>query len=424
MSETVVATAPAAPAVEANEAALFIVQHGGVAIAVAIAAAEALGAEDVGALRVLNPDDFTAAGLKRAPAKKIVAALGEGNKPENVGAGTAAQPAVNPLLSNMASAVAQMGSYMSFIPSISDDSSLMKALSGGVESVPAPADIEGACRAYFTAAYGMFGVDRVILSAVKRKVKARGRVGAPSMMKLARRLRVKRHPEIFAQLDVNTSDVMTRDDQQDFLDAMRLLMVKLQEFYGPVTAHAAQIDDFYRQNQLLLVSGGLGAIMEQFQPQQVQVAATGVVKAMNDAYAWTGAYVARGLGADASGIAELIKDSEIHAMLGVEGAQQLLDDLGVGLAADGWLQEERLIQYTQMAVGLPRRRPEEAVQVIRAMKYVGQMIPWEKLVQPIDAGKIWKGQTEDDEPRRRATVRTSADATPPPVAWDDRRFGR
>ncbi|OHB16585.1 MAG: hypothetical protein A2605_04135 [Candidatus Zambryskibacteria bacterium RIFOXYD1_FULL_39_35] len=332
-----------------------------------------LGVETETDLSSLTEGDLTGAGVKKIPARKIIAALAPApSTPEPV-----------------AGAVAAV-SFDSVLPAVPTDASWLEALrTGGVLKVD-QSSVISAIRVALAYKAGLYEIPDGLVRLMENFADSNDEQVDPVFFKLRKQITRRSYGEIFEAIDgLDGSYVTDARKKQLFVRVDQHLWPSIVQFYDQLRAWQeawmqGAANPAMMMNAILASSGG-GMSMP---PGMMQPPDTGVLRdhadAVNDAlnrvFAGTGVQIAAALAYEASRIKEALEDPRLPALTGAANRDQMLKMLKVAVSATYPRLETNL---TRFVLAVMRAKDQaagnEEIQYFSALFMLGSQIPWSQM---------------------------------------------
>lgn len=337
---------------------------------------EDLGAKSVEDLVGLNEADLVGAGMKKLPARKLVAALAVSTPDHTSTVPTGTFGAV---------------SFDDVLPSVPSDNSWLEALrTGGVLKVE-QSTVISAIRATLAHRAGLFSVPESLVAKMETFADQNEEQVDPEFFKLRKQLTRRSYAEIFEAIDGLDGNYVTEARK-------KLLFQRIdQNLWPAIIAFYEQLKSWQEawmqgvanpmmmMSAFMAASGGGGGVMP---PGMMQPPDTGglrdyadaVADAINKVFAGTGVQITAAVGYDASNIKKTLDNPRLPALIGVPNRDQMLRQLGVAVSATYPRLENNLTRYV-LAIMQVKDQPAgaEELKYFGSLFMLGSQIPWDQL---------------------------------------------
>ncbi|MFH1030533.1 MAG: hypothetical protein V1770_04710 [bacterium] len=347
-----------------------------------------LGVESVEDLNVLTEADLTGIGMKKVPARNLVATLKPSAPPVDVSAASA----------NAVSAV----SFDAILPAVPSDASWLEALrTGGVLKVE-QSTVISAIRAALAHHAGLFTIPDALVGLMEKFADQNEDQVDPEFFKLRKQMTRRSYAEIFEAIDGLDGAYVTEARKKQLLQ-------RLDQYLWPaILAFYAQLKNWQEawmqgvanpamvMSAMMAASGGLGGALP---PGMMQPPDTGSLRdyadaladAVNKVFAGTGVQIVAALAYDATKIKETLSNPRLPALIGAANRDQMLRQLGVAVSATYPRLETNLTRFV-LAIMQVKDLPagNEELQYFGTLFMLGSQIPWDQLTggNPARDGKI------------------------------------
>ncbi len=325
--------------------------------------------EDLGAL---TEADLIEAGMKRIPARNLLAAL---------------KPAVSAPAD--AAAMARI-SFEGVLPPVPDDTSWLAALKvGGVLKFNRETVI-GTVSAALANRVGLYDLPEKIVIAMERNAESLEEPASPEFWDMQRTLTERSYAEIFAAMPGPTGRFATKSRKTALLAKMdtnlwpslisfQELLVGWIDSWQKGMANPATMMAVFAS-----MAGGAGGLSSGMMPPPptdgLRDAAEAVITSINGIFAGTGIPVAMALAYDAQQIRRALENPSLPAQVGALNRDQMLKQLGVAVSSDYPRLEQSLKGYTLGVIELPNVSVGQTeLTYITALWQLGVAIPWSHL---------------------------------------------
>ena len=327
-------------------------------------------------LTALTEQDLVDAGMKKIPARRVVAALA----PSRTATGVAD--------SSAASAVAV--SFDAVLPTVPTDASWLEALrTGGVLKVD-QSTVISAIRAALAHRAGLFSIPEGLVRLMEKFADENDEQVDPEFFKLRKQMTRRSYAELFEAIDGLDGSYVTETRKKQLFErvdthlwpAIILFYDQLKSWQEAWMQGAA--NPALMMSAIMASSGG-GFAMP---PGMMQPPDTGTLRdhadavadAVNRVFAGTGVQIAAALAYDASQIKETLENSRLPALTGAANRDQMLKQLGVAVSATYPRLETNLTRFV-LAVMRVKDQPagNEELQYFGALFMLGSQIPWDQL---------------------------------------------
>ena len=330
-----------------------------------------LGATTVEDLAGLTEDDLVEAGMKKLPARKLVAVLA----PARPASDTAALAAV---------------SLDAVLPVVPSDSSWLEALkAGGVLKVD-QSSVISAVRAALAYRVNLFEIPNLLVKAMERFADENVEQVDPEFFKLRKQMTRHDYADIFAAIEGFEGSYATEARRKQ-------LLARVDEHLWPaIVAFHEQLRSWQSawmqgaanpamMMSVIMASSGGGSVIP---PGMMAPPETGVLRdyadavadAVNKVFAGTGVQIAAALAYDATKVKETLENPRLPALIGAANRDQMLKQLGVAVSATYPRLETNLTRFV-LSIMRVKDQPagNEELQFFGALFMLGSQIPWDQL---------------------------------------------
>lgn len=348
-----------------------------------------LGATAVEDLSGLTEEDLVGCGMKKLPARKLVAALAP------------AKPAAVEVAASAPSAVSTV-SFDSVLPSVMSDESWLEMLrTGGVLKVD-QSTVISAIRAALANRTGLFTIPEKLVTLMERFADENEEQVDPEYFKLRKQLMRRSYAEIFEAIDGLEGSYVTESRKNRLLSRVdETLWPAIIAFYEQLKSWQeawmqGAANPAMMMSAIMAASGGMGVMP----PGMMQPPDTGVLRdyadavanAVNKAFAGTGVPIAAALAYDAKKIKESLANPRLPALIGAPNRDQMIRQLGVAVSATYPRLEQNVTRFV-LAIMQAKDQPagNEELQYFGTLYMLGSQIPWPELGANYSAGKRLTG---------------------------------
>lgn len=348
-----------------------------------------MGLETVAHLDVLSEDDLVSAGMKKIPAKGVIASLKDAKV-------AAADPA------------AAMSVSFDNLPAVPNDASWMDALrTGGVLKVD-QSSVISIVRVVLAQKVGLYGIPGQLAKLMEEFADTNEDQIDPAFYKIRKQLTRRSYAEVFEAIDGLDGSYVTDERKKKVLG-------RVNDYLWPaITGFNETVQgwqDAYMRgfaNPALMMQGLAAAIRGGAVPAAMlqQVPDTGGVRdaadALNDAankvFAGTGVQIGAALGYEAMQVREMILDPRLPSLIGVPNREQMLKRLGVAVPATYTRLETNLTRFV-LGIMQVKDQPSgnDEVLYLSSIAMLGTQIPWDQLGVSLN-GKARRPRGIGEEP--------------------------
>ncbi len=342
-----------------------------------------LGAATVEDLSALTEADLVGIGMKKLPARKLVADL----KPVEV----APTPAASPV-STM--------SFDSILPNVPTDSSWLEALrTGGVLKVD-QSTVIGAIRAALAHKARLYDIPDGLVTMLERFAEENEEQVDVEFFKLKKQLTRRNYAEIFSAIEGLDGSYVTEGRKKQLFGRIdEHLWPSIETFYGQLKGWQEAwlqggANPMIMMSAIMAASGGGAGVMP---PGVMQPPDTGglrdhadaVADAINKCFAGTGVQIASALAYDATKIRETLENPRLPALVGAANRDQMLRQLGVAVSATYPRLETNLTRFVLSTLQVKDQAAgTEELQYFSSLFMLGSQIPWDQLGNKRPSGKL------------------------------------
>jgi hypothetical protein len=329
-----------------------------------------LGASTIEDLAGLTEDDMTQIGMKKIPARKLIAAL----KP-------------------IESHAATVGNAMSFddvLPAVPTDASWLEALrTGGVLKVD-QSTVISAVRAALAHRAGLYTIPDRLVELMERFADENDEQVSTDYFKLRKQMTRRSYADIFQAIDGLDGNYVTEGrKKQLFARIDKNLWPAILSFYSQLKSwqeawmQGAANPAMMMSAIMAATGGGTALPTGMMQPPDTGVLrdhADAVADAVNKVFAGTGVQIAAALAYDATQIKETLSNPNLPALTGSANRDQMLRQLGVAVSATYPRMETNLTRFV-LAIMQVKDQPAgtEELQYFGTLFMLGSQIPWDQL---------------------------------------------
>jgi hypothetical protein len=346
-----------------------------------------LGATTTEDLSGLNEQDLVDCGMKKLPARKLIASLA----PIKTDAPTAATTStVNTV------------SFDSVLPIVPSDASWLEALrTGGVLKVD-QSTVISAIRATLAHRAGLFTIPNGLVDLMEKFADQNEEQVDPEFFKLRKQMVRRSYAEIFEAIDgLDGSYVTDARKKQLFQRIDQNLWPAIISFYNQLKAWQeawmqGAANPALMMSAIMAASGGMNAMP----PGMMQPPDTGVLRdhadavadSVNKVFAGTGVQIAAALAYDASKIKETLSNPRLPALIGATNRDQMLRQLNVAVSATYPRLEQNLTRFV-LSIMQVKDQPagNEELQYFGTLFMLGSQIPWDQLNSDYSTGNKLTG---------------------------------
>lgn len=346
-----------------------------------------LGAEKIEDLAGLTEADLIGVGMKKIPARKVLAGI-KASQPSTAAAETAA-------------AGAAAISFDSVLPAVPTDESWLQALrTGGVLKVD-QSTVISAIRAALAYRAGLYDIPTGLVQLMEQFADTNEEPVDAEFFKLRRQMTRRSYAEIFEAIPgLDGSYVTDARKKVLFQRIDQNLWPAIIAFYGQLKQWQeawlqGASNPMLMMNMVMAAGGGVmgGALP----PGMMQPPDTGTLRdyadaladAVNKVFAGTGMQIAAAMAYDASEIKKTLENPRLPALTGSPNRDQMLRQLGVAVSATYPRLETNLTRFV-LAVMRVKDQPagNEELQYFGALFMLGSQIPWDQLGEITRGGKV------------------------------------
>jgi len=339
-----------------------------------------LGVSTEADLASLTEADLMEAGMKKIPARKLLAALA-------------------PVVETAASAVGAAAlSFDGVLPSVPSDASWLEALrTGGVLKVD-QSTVISAIRAALAHRAGLYGIPEGLVGLMEKFADENEEQVDSEFFKLRKQMTRRSYAEIFEAIDgLDGSYVTEARKKQLFARIDQYLWPSIFSCYSQLKSWQeawmqGAANPAIMMSAIMAASGGIGTMppgmMQPPDTGTLRDTADAVADAVNKVFAGTGVQIAAALAYDASKIKETLENPRLPALTGAANRDQMLRQLGVAVSATYPRLETNLTRFV-LSVMRVKDQPagNEELQYFGALFMLGSQIPWEQLGDRAGAGR-------------------------------------
>lgn len=337
-----------------------------------------LGVESIKELAVLEASELTAAGMKLAKAKTMIAELNASeSKPEQPA--TVTPPTVN----DRAIVQQQFEALLQPVPN--DESWLNSLKSGGVLKIDDSSYI-AAIRAALADVAGLYDIPEKLAKAMEQYADETEEQVDPMFFSLRKSLIRRNYSEIFAAIDGLDGSFVTDGRRREFLGRIR------DTFWPAIIDSYRALDSWYQAfraaytdpSMLLAALGGgmAGAGMSMVAPpdaSQLHDAGDVLVDAINRVFRGTGVQIAAAMAYDANTIRNTLEKPGLPAMIGVKNRELMLKKIKTNVSSNYIRLEQNLVKYVLNFVKHDTVTSDVESQYFAALWQLGTQIDWGEL---------------------------------------------
>lgn len=329
-----------------------------------------LGASTIEDLAGLTEDDMTQIGMKKIPARRLIAAL----KP----------------IESHAAAVGNAMSFDDVLPAVPTDASWLEALrTGGVLKVD-QSTVISAVRAALAHRAGLYTIPDRLVELMERFADENDEQVSTDYFKLRKQMTRRSYADIFQAIDGLDGNYVTEGrKKQLFARIDKNLWPAILSFYSQLKSWQeawmqGAANPAMMMNAILAATGGGTALPTgMMQPPDTGVLrdhADAVADAVNKVFAGTGVQIAAALAYDATQIKETLSNPNLPALTGSANRDQMLRQLGVAVSATYPRMETNLTRFV-LAIMQVKDQPAgaEELQYFGTLFMLGSQIPWDQL---------------------------------------------
>lgn len=335
-----------------------------------------LGAKSVEDLTTLTEADLVGVGMKKIPARRLLAGL--------------TPPAPEPAAGAFTTGAVSTVSFDSVLPSVPSDASWLEALrAGGVLKVD-QSTVISAIRAALAHRAGLFSIPEGLVKLMEKFADENEEQVEPEFFKLRKQMTRHSYAEIFAAIEGLDGAYVTETRKKQLFQRID------QHLWPAIIAFNGQLKSWQEawlqgaanpalmMSAIMAASGGMGAMP----PGLMQPPDTGVLRdyadavadAVNKVFAGTGVQITAALAYDASQIKETLENPRLPALTGAANRDQMLRQMGVAVSATYPRLETNLTRFV-LSIMQVKDQPagNEELQYFGTLFMLGSQIPWDQL---------------------------------------------
>jgi len=373
-TESTVITPTAAPAVVSDDVCAKLTAYGATE-SVIEKIVDDLGVETMEDLASLEVDDLTAAGMKLAKARKLVAEMKGSNKP------AATAPAVTAEVERRTI----QNQFSDLLPGIPSDESWLNALkTGGILKVDESSYI-AAIRAALADRAGLYNVPEALSKAMEKYADETEEQVDPTFYALRKSLTRRTYGDIFAAIDGLDGTFITESRRKEFLRRIHdNLWPAIAESYhtldGWYQTYRASFSD--PSTLITALSGGAAGAMGMITPPDtasIHDAGDTLVDSINRVFRGTGVQVAAALAYDANVIRNTLEDPRLPSMIGTKNREMMLKKIGANVSSNYIRLEQNLVKYVLAFAKHDTVTSDVEVNYFIALWQLGTQVNWNEL---------------------------------------------
>lgn len=310
--------------------------------------------------------------------RSAIANLRASEKP----AANAAVPAVGP-------------SFGTVLPAVLDDTSLLSALKAGGELKVDKTTVLSGLRATLADRVGLYDLTGTIADAMEAHADVTEDEIDPLFFRLRKQLTRRAYGDLFAAIDGLDGSFVSNKRKKVFLDrcneqlwpALRTFAETLRGWQDAWLTTMGNPAGMMGVLAGALGGGGAGGMippgmMEPPPTDAIRDAAETFADITNRTFAGARVPAARALAYDALQIREVLNNSALPRMIGVDTKELMLKKLGVGVTAADVRLERNVIQYALAVMELPTiPSGQQELYYLSALVQLGTQIPWDSVLR-------------------------------------------
>ena len=334
-----------------------------------------LGIGSIEDLAALEAVDLTSAGMKLAPARRLVADLKS----------AASKPAASVAAAETRAIQSQ---FEALLPSIPTDESWLNALkTGGILKADGSSCI-AAIRVALADCAGLYKIPDALSKAMEKYADETEEQVDPTFYSLRKSLTRRAYGDIFAAIDGLDGTFITETRRKEFLDRIRnTLWPAIAESYRTLDAWYQTWRASFSDPSMLIAAIGGGfsggaAGMSMITPpdtSQLHDAGETLVNAINRVFRGTGVQVAAAMAYDANTIRNTLEDPRLPSMVGVKNREMMLKKIDASVSSNYIRLEQNLVKYVLAFAKHDTVTSDVEVNYFVALWQLGTQINWNEL---------------------------------------------
>ena len=334
-----------------------------------------LGIGSIDDLAALEAADLTSAGMKLAPARRLVADL---------------KPAASKPTASVAAAETRaiQSQFEALLPAIPTDESWLNALkTGGILKVDESSYI-AAIRAALADRAGLYNVPDALSKAMEKYADETEEQVDPTFYSLRKSLTRRAYGDIFAAIDGLDGTFITENRRKEFLGRIRdTLWPAIAESYRTLDGWYQTWRASFSDPSMLIAaigggfSGGAAGMSMITPPDTAQLHDAGdtLVDSINRVFRGTGVQVAAAMAYDANTIRNTLEDPRLPSMVGVKNREMMLKKIGASVSSNYIRLEQNLVKYVLAFAKHDTVTSDVEVNYFVALWQLGTQINWAEL---------------------------------------------